>query len=809
MSACLQDIRYALRSVLGRPGYSLVTVLVLAIAIGANTVIFSLLSSYVLRPLPYPDSERLVSIFNVYPNMGLDDAGTSVPDYLDRRDEAPSLESIAMYNFAMRLLSDTDNPEQVMLTRATPSLFDVLEVDPAIGRAFTESEAVPGNDRVIVVSHDFWMTRFGGQADLVGRDIRLDGETFRVLGVMPEGFGFPNERVDAWMPFAFTPEQMSDAERGQEYSRSIGRLKEGATIAGLNAEIDAIVQRSLDRLPDRRAFIETTGFTGRAESLHATLTENISLLLYLLEALVFAVLLIACANIANLQLARTSARRQELAIRQALGSSGARLSRLVLSESFLLALAGAMLGLALCVPGLRLVQQLIPVNAALNPDPGIDGNVLVFTLAVTVLATVVTGLLPLIAARRENISRVTRESNRTGIGRAANRFQRALVVFQISASVALLVSAGLLTRSFYALADADPGFDRSGIWMAGIVLPASRYETTGEILGFYRPVLDELAALPGVSAAGLTTAMPLLGNNAQGNYAIEGFTPLDAESPPHAQHRNISEGYFSAMGIPVVEGRNFVASEAEAVAIVDELFARRYFPEGNALGQRISIDDPPDRRWHTIVGIVPAVRHESLAAPPTKETIYWHYAQQPFIGGQIALRTGLPPEQLTPVVTDRIAMIDRDVVVAGATSIENLLAESIGQESAAMTLTLGFAIGALALAVLGIYGVMTWAVTQRVGEIGVRMALGARRSHVMGMVLRQSGRLLVWGLVFGVCLAAAIAVVLSAEIYEISAADPMVYAVSIGCIVVAALATSWLPARRAANVDPMSALRDA
>jgi predicted permease len=767
------------------------------------------LNGYILRPLPYPESDRLVSIYNIYPNMGLQNAGVSIPDYLDRRDQAPSLESTAIYNLVRRVLSDADRPEQVMLTRASSSLFDVLKTEPIIGRSFTEAEAAPGNDRVVVLSHAFWVNRYGGQTDIVGQDIRLDGEQYRVVGVMPEGFDFPSRIVDAWIPFAFTPAQMSDAERGQEFSRSIGRLADGATIAGLNAEIDAIVQRSRGQLPERAAFIESSGFTGRAESLHEAMTGDISLLLYLLEALVFAVLLIACANIANLQLARTVTRRQELSIRLALGASSGRLARLILSESFLLCLVGAILGIALCVPGTRVIRESMPATAGFIPDFGIDINVVLFTLAMTMAATLITGLFPLAAMRRNGLSRSVRDSVRIGGERSTNRFQSALVVFQIAASVALLVGAGLLTRSFYGLAAADPGFDRTGVWTAGVVLPAGRYETSDSISAFYGEVLEAIESLPGVTDVGFTSSLPFSGNNAQGSYSIDGYTPLSDESPPHAQQRAISEGYLPSMGIPVTQGRNFVSNESEPVAIVDELFVRRYFPAGNAIGQRISSDDPASRTWYTIVGVVPTVSHESLAIRTDKETIYWHFAQQPVAGGQFVLKTALPPEQLTPVVTQTVAAIDRDVVLADAMPIETLILRSIGQEGVAMTLTVGFAISALALAVLGIYGVMTWAVTQRVAEIGVRMALGAQQSHVMRMVLGQSGRLVVLGAFFGICLSAVIAAVLSAQIYEVSPADPLVYAVSIGSIVIAALGTSWLPARRAANVDPMKALRDA
>lgn len=802
------DLRYAARSALKRPGYSLITIVVLTIAIGANSVIFSLLNAYVLRPLPYPDSDRLVSIANVYTRLGLDSAYVSIPDYLDRRDQAPSLDSIAVYNVGRRLLNDDGRSEQLLVTRASPSLFDVLETGPAVGRLFSDSEAVPGQDRVAVLSNRFWKDRYGGRADLVGTDIRLDGEPFRVVGVMPEGFGFPNDNVDAWVPFAFTPAQASDAERGMEYSLSIGRLADHATIAGLDAEMDAIVRSNVEENRERDQ-IESVGFTGRAQSLQSAVTGDISVLLYLLQGLVLAVLLIACANIANLQLARIASRRQELSIRLALGASKGRLARLVLSESFVLSLAGAALGLALSYPAVAVIQQFVPMRAGPGAKVGIDGSVLAFTMAATALATLVTGFFPLAAIRRDDLSRAVRDAARAGVGRAANRFRGALVVFQIAASVALLFSAGLLTKSFFNLAAADPGFDRSNVWEAGIVLPRDRYQDGQSVVGFYHQTLEALAALPGVSEAGFTSNLPFVGLNSEASYEIDGYVPVSDAAPPHAQQRSISEGFLPSLGVPILQGRNFIQNETEPVAIVDDLFVRRYFPDGNVLGRRIRLSVPQDSEWSTIVGVVPVVQHEALGTAPTKETIYWHYAQRPFAGGQIVLRTSLPPDQLTPVVAATVAKVDAEVLVAGAMSMDALVLRSIGQESAAMSLTIGFAFGALALAVLGIYGVMTWSVTQRAGEIGVRMALGAQRSDVMGMVLRQSGRLVALGLAFGIGLAAALAAVLSSQVYEVSAADPGVFVSTIGSILLVAFAASWLPARRAARVDPMKALREA
>jgi predicted permease len=808
MTSLAQDLRYAVRALMSRPVYALVTTLVLIAAIGANTTMFSLLNAYVLRPLPYPDSDRLVAIYNIYPNMGLESAAVSIPDYIDRRDQAPSLASVAIYNSNQRLLGGADRPEQVQVTTTTPSLFDVLGVDSAVGRVFAEDEAILGQESVAILSHRLWTTRFGAEPGLVGRDILLDDKVLTVVGIMPESFGFPSEAVDIWLPFAFTPEQMSDAERGNEFSRSVGRLAAGATIAGLNAEMDAIVQRSLDRLQARRPFLESTGFTGRAENLQDLMVGDVRVLLYLLQGLVLAVLLIACANIANLQLARTATRRKELSVRAALGASQGRLARLVLTESFILSLIGSFGGLVICYAAVGSIDDLIPVAQSPGSRISVDTTVLMFSLAAALLATIATGLFPLAAMRREQLAQVVQDSSRIGGGLAAQKFRGGLVVFQIAASVALLVSAGLLAKSFSQLTEADPGFDSEGVWTAGTVLPRGRYSDHDARVNFYTEAFAALVALPGVTEAGFTSTAPFSGSNSEGSYAIDGFAPLDAGALPHAQHRSISEGYLPAMGVATIQGRNFLASESERVAIVDELFVRRYFPDGNALGQRISTDDADSFQWSTIVGVVPALTHDTLAVSPSKETIYWHYGQRPFGGGQIVLRTLLPAEQLTPVVTATIAEIDRDILLADAMTMETRILLSLGPQGVAMQLTLIFAVGAVFLAVIGIYGVLTWSVTQRVGEIGVRMALGAQSADIVRMIVRQGGRYIGLGLALGLCLALAVGFGISSQVYQVSPADPAVFALAIAGILFAALVASWLPARRAAGVDPMNALRN-
>jgi putative ABC transport system permease protein len=808
VSSLLPDLRYALRVFRTRPLHAVVTAVVLAIAIGANTTVFSVLNGLFLRPLPYPEGDRLVVVYDSYPKLNLENAGTAIPNYLDRRDEAKSLESLAILTIAPRTLGGDGEPERVAVERASASLFTVLRVVPQLGRAFTDAEATIGNDRVVVLSDRLWRTRFGASPAAIGRDARLDGETFRVIGVMPAGFGYPTRDVDAWVPFAFTPQQQSDAARGNQFSTSIGRLRPGASVEGLNAELAAIAQATVDSGHLGRSAIDVAGFTGRATPLRTLSVGNLASMVWLLQATVLAVLLIACANVANLQLGRVMARRKELALRAALGAGGRRLARLVLAESFVLALVGAAAGVILAGLGLELVRALGLDRASQGFEFRLDGSVLAFTLGTAVIAALISGLPPVIALLRDDLTRAVQEAGRLGTGGRSTRALRAgLVVTQIAVSVALLAGAGLLTKSFYRLQAEGPGFNAGGVWTAGLALPTTRYSSPQSWPQFERRALDALSALPGVTAASFTSVLPFAGNNSQGSFAIGSYVAPFAGSPPHAQNRSISEAYLPTLGIPVIEGRNFEATEPERVVIVDTNIANKYWPQGSAIGQRVrEINDPPDR-WYTVIGVVPAVKQADLAETPAKETIYWHYAQRPQNLGRIALRTTLPPDSLTAAAKAAIAALDPELALFQVQPLDAFVERSLGTERTPMVLTLIFAAVAFTLAVIGIYGVLSWAVTQRTGEFGVRMALGARSSDLVRMVLGQGGRLIALGLVVGAAAAVLVGRLLATQVAAVSAFDPAVLAVAVGGLGATALLASWLPARRAAAADPMQALR--
>ena len=804
----IQDIKYALRSLASRPLYAVASIAVLAIAIGANTTVFSVFNGLFLRPLPYPEGDRLVMVYDSYPKQNLPNAGTAIPDYIERREQAQSLEDLAIVSQQVRTLAGEGPPQRISVSRASVSLFDVLRVAPALGRVFTEDEETLGNDGVIVLSHALWMSRFGGRRDILDQAIRLDGISYRVIGVMPHGFGFPTSNVEAYIPFAFTPQQMSDAARGNQFSISVGRLRDGATVESLEAELVAIVRRNVAEGRLEADAVTVAGFTGRAQLLRDLQVGNLREMLLMLQAVVLVVLLIACANLANLQLTRLASRRKELAVRAALGAAGERIVGMVLGEALLLALAGGALGVAVASAGLALVRALGLDQSINGFEFVLDTTALAYTLGSAVLAGIVSGLPPVLALLRDDLTGAVREAGRQGgAGRRAQRLRSGLVVAQLAMSVMLLVGAGLLTKSFYALLSEGPGFNASSVWTTRFALAGPRYSESDSWPRFQAQVLAAVRALPGVSSAGVTQAVPFGGNNPQGSVDIEGYELPQGGSPPHAQFRSIDEGYLPTLGVPIVAGRNFAAHEPEQVVIIDEVLAAKYWPGRSPLGARIRRPFVSEDPWFTIVGVVPALKQASLTETDIKESIYWHYEQNPQSTSVLAVRTVVPPSQIASAVSAAIAAIDPDIAVDDGRTLEDRVEGSLGPQRTPMVLTLVFAGVAFLLAVIGIYAVLAWAVSQRVNEIGVRIALGARAADIGGMILRQGGKLIAIGLAVGIVGAIALGRVLASQLDRVGSFDATVLAVTVAGLGGAALVASWLPARRAARVDPLTALR--
>ncbi len=818
----LQDLRYSLRTLISRPTFAIVAILTLALGIGANTAIFSVIYGMYLRPLPYPGGERLVSVYNTYPKMGLEFAGTSIPDYLDRRENAPSLDDLAMYtgtNF--NLAEGGATPERLPGLKVTPSFFTTLQVGPATGQAFTDSHAVPGNDRVAVISHSLWSNRFNRDPSVIGRDVRLNGEPYRVLGVMPEGFAFPNRTTQLWVPFAFTPEQMSDDERGNEYSNSVGRLKPGASMEALNNELDVIVQRNVERIsavqPGAADFIGRTGFTGRAVSLREQQVGEARTMLLVLQAAVAMVLLIACANVANLMLTRVVARQKELSVRNALGATRWRIARQLLVDSLVLSAIGGVLGLLLAFLSIDLMPLVGIEPQSSDYDFRIDGNVLLFALGAAALAGILAAVLPMYSLLRMNINEVIKEGGRLGGGgRRAAASRNVLVIAQIALATTLLIGAGLLLKSFKQLQEQSPGFDSNGVLTAMISLPPAKYPDAESQTRFFDNAFLRLRALPGVSAAGFVQALPFSGNNSSGTYSVDGFTAGEGEAAPHGFQRQIDEDYLEAMSITLLQGRNFTAADnaqAGAVVIIDKLLADKYFKGKDAIGQRIARGDgPPDPAnpeipWATVVGVVSTIKHSALKEETSKETIYWPLRQQPQSQGAFVIKTTASPDTLIKPVRDAILEVDPEQPLFGIQALDERIAVSLNQQRAPMLLLAAFAAVALVLSAIGIYGVLAYSVGQRTGELGVRMAIGAGRSHILGLILRHGAALTVIGLVLGLIGAFAGGQAMRSQLFGVSGADPAIFFVVTVFLAAIAMLSCYLPARRATRVNPLSALR--
>lgn len=819
-----QDLRYSLRSLLSKPGFVLAAILTLALGIGANTAIFSVVNGLLLKPLPYADGERLVLVHNVYPKMGIDYAGTSIPDYFDRREQASALEDLAIYTGVSLNLATDGTPQRLVGLRASASLFSTLQARPAIGRVFDADAELPGQDNVAVISDALWRSQFAADPGVIGRDVRLNGTSHRIIGVMPASFVFPNHTTQIWLPYAFTPAQKSDEERGNEFSESVGRLAPGATIAQLDSQLDAIIMRNAERfagLGDPRAtlfadFFRDGGMAGRGKPLRDEWVGDVRPVLWLLQGVVMFVLLIACANVANLMLTRVSARQKELSVRTALGASRGRIIRQLLIEAVVLALAGAVAGIAVAYACLQLLDALNLTQSPLRTGIGIDGQVLLFTLAVSVLTGLVFGLFPAFSQSSGKPYEVLKDGGRgnTG-GRAARATRNVLVMVQIALCVTLLVGAGLMMKSFDRLQDENPGFQRDGLITLRLDLPAGKYPDDGTIVRFYSDALRELRAIPGVTQAAYVSNLPFGSSTWQSSYVIEGHDAGAGVASPHGFSRVADEGFFQSLQIPLLAGRYFTAADsadAARVVIVDELLADKYFPDG-AIGKRIRRSgDEADNPWWTIVGVVGTVKHGNLAAEMTKEAYYFPYQQFEYTrygnrDGFFVVKTDLPAGGLVQPIRQAVLRVDPEQPVYDIRTLDERIALSLQGRRAPMLLLVLFAGVALVLSAVGIYGVLAYAVAQRTGELGVRIAIGAQRGDVVRMVLVQGGRIALIGLAAGLVGALALGGFLGSQLFGVSRFDPLTFLSVVAVLGSVALLACWLPARRAARVDPIVALR--
>lgn len=806
MNTLFQDIRYGLRTLLKNPVFTIVAVLTLALGIGASSAIFSLVNSILLQPLSYDEPERLVWLWERQPR--LERAPFTPADFLDYQSQNQTFEEISAYSNQGLTLTGAGEPERITGVIASTNIFRLLRADAAIGRAFSAEDGEAGAERVAVLINSFWQRRFGGDANIIGNTLTINGIAFTVIGVMPADFKFLRN-VDIFLnPRQVAPEmnlnQPQDArtQRGNHYLSAIGRLKDGVTIAQAQSDIDGIVGR-LQQEHD-------SNHSAWLIPLHERMVGNLRPTMLMLFGTVGFVLLITCANIANLLLARATARTREIAIRAALGAGRLRVARQLMTESLILAMMGGAVGLAVAYGGVKLLVAINPPGTPRLDEVSMDGWTLGFALALSLVTGLTFGVIPAIQASKPNLINTLKEGGRSGsMGARMSRIRGMLVVSEVALSLVLLAGAGLLVKSFLRLQDVAPGFDTRNLVTMNMTLTSEKYREGQQRINFYNQLLSRLQSLAGVESANLAYDLPINGTNTTRTFTIEGHQQIPGQEPLLGYHP-VSHNYFSAMGITLLKGRGLAETDTEKsapVIVINETAARRLFPDEGAVGRRIKFGraDSTDS-WVEIVGIVRDVKHNGLAAESDMES-YVHYPQSPYPFLTLAVRTGTDSPSVVSAIRSEVRSLDPDLAIYNIRSMDQVLTESVDSRRLSMLLTVMFAALALALAGVGIYGVMSYSVSQRTNEIGIRMALGAQSRDVLSVVLVQGMKLTIAGLAIGLAGAMAVTRMMSSLLFEVSATDPVTFAVVSFVLVLIALAACLIPARRATKVDPIVALR--
>jgi putative ABC transport system permease protein len=797
-----KDVRFGFRTLAKTPATTLAALVALALGIGANSAIFSVVSGVLLKPLPYPQPERLMSVMNKNPEAGLPRFPLSIPDFEDFRRQSRSFEGLAANMTGRFNLTGVDRPEAIQGAAVTAGFFHVLRMDPVLGQAFRPEEERPGGAKVVVLSDRLWRRRFGADRGVIGRGVTLDGESYTVIGVAPPGMDFPEKR-EIWVPLILD----GKPSRGAHYLSVVGRLKPGVSQEQAQAEMTEIAGRLERQYPDTN-----TGWGSVVVPLAELEVEDVRTALLILLVFVSFVLLIAVADVANLLLARVAAREREISLRAVLGAGRGRLVRQMLTETLILFLAGGAIGLLLAAWGVRALVALDPDGIPRSGEIHLDSRVLLFTLAVSLGAGLLCGLVPALTGTGRRLGEALKEGGRAVAGGVRGRLVRdTLVIAQIALTLALLLGAGLLIRSFARLRSVDPGFRPEGVLTAGMDLPPVKYPDKPRQIAFYQTLLERVRAIPGVEQAGFFFPLPLGGDDMLLAYNVAGRPAPPPNQEPAASVRSVTPGALEALGIPLRRGRLFDAHDGltgAPVLLVNETLAAQVFPHQDPLGQRITFGSAknPQARWYTIVGVVGDVRHDALNQAPGPEA-YWPHLQNPLAGASLVLRGRGDPARYAAPVRAAVAALDPDLPVNKLEPMNRVVAASLSQSRFKAVLLALFAGLALVLAMVGVYGVISYSVAQRNHEIGIRMALGAQGREVLGMVVRQGMVQVLIGLALGLAGACYASRFLAGQIYGLSATDPLTFvAVPLGLAAVA-LVANWLPARRATRVDPLDALR--
>jgi putative ABC transport system permease protein len=802
-----QDLHYGLRMLGKHPGFTAIALLTLALGIGANAAIFSVVYGVLLQPLPYAEDDRLVTLMQSYPQKGLDTWGISQANFALYRDHNQVFEKIAAYNSPGFNLTGGDGPERLQGSAVTVDFFDVLGVEPGWGRAFRVEEDAPGKNLVCILSYGLWQRRFGGDPQILGQSLLLNDTPTEVVGIMPQGFAFPDRNVELWIPLGLNPQRMFGYTH-----RGIARLKPGVSVSQAEADTTSIFWNAAQENPGiagaRTPPPEGADMKTIVRPLKVVIIGDTKTPLLVLLGAVGLVLLIACANVANLLLVRAASRTRELALRFALGATPGRVIRQLLTESLLLALVGGAAGAALAWLGVRLLRQLpalqqVPRLAEVSVNP----TVLAFTAALAVLTGLLFGFAPALRAYQIGLQAGMREGMRGSAGTASRRLNSVLVAAQFALCLVLLIGAGLLLKSFQRLLSVNPGFQPEHVLSMRMALPNSKYANADQSVQFFDNLLERVRSLPGIRSAGVVSLLPFAGSRTSDGFVVEGHEPESGGLAPNAQDRVVSPGYFQTLEIPLLRGRDFLKSDradSPLVAIVDETLARRYWADGDALGKRIRY--AWSDQWMTIVGVTAGVKIRNL-----KETIephfYYPYAQTQPRQMYLTVRTVGEPTAATAAIRSEVQALDADLPVWGVQPLTAAVDQTLNNQRLTNTLLTVFAGLAVLLAAVGIYGVMSLYVSNRTNEFGIRLALGAQPAILLRSVLRQGLVLTLGGVLAGTATAFALTRTLASLLFEVSATDPTIFFSVPLLLVAVALLACYIPARRAMRVDPLVALR--
>jgi len=815
----MRELAFAIRSLSKDKAFTIATFLTLAICIGANTALFGVVYSVVLKPLPVPDSGRLVFLYNSYPKAGAERGSSGVPDYFDRVKRMTTLESLALWTTRNRAAGEPGRPERVLVMGVTPSFFRVARVQPERGRTFTEREGEPGQDDKVVLSHAYWQERYAGDPGVVGRQLRLDSRPHTIVGIMGKDFQLLEPDARLVVPLAFTAQEKSDENRHNNSWNSIGRLRDGATIAQAQAQVDLINAADLDRFPELKPLLVNAGFHTVVVPLQEDLVRDVKSRLYLLWGGTLLVLLIGCVNVVNLALVRSHARLRDVSMRLALGAGRVAVIKHLLTESVLLTIVSGLVGLMLGWGSLRLLGRLDLQQIPRGTEIGLDPVSVGFTLGIAVLLGIVIGIFPVANAYGVNLSSVFHEGGRTGTGgRGPRLLRRALVVTQVAVAFVLLIGTGLLLASFRQVLAIDPGFDPKQVLTASLRLPAERYKGDPELVAFADEALRRVRAIPGVKHAGVTSSIPLGRDHSDSVILAEGYQMKPGESVLSPTRIEVSAGYFEAMRIPLRRGRYFDErdrADSPRVVIVDERLAQRFWPNQDPIGRRMYqpnskeelLGPTPKTTWLTVVGVVGDVKQDGLVTERAPVGTYHLQVRQETIRSMtFALRAAGDVAALSSALRKTIGGLDPELPIFSVKTMEQVTDESLVTRRWPVFLSMGFGVVALLLSAVGIYGVLAYLVMQRTKEIGIRMALGGTPRTIFDLVLREGVLLLLAGFLGGAAGLVALTRVLEAQLYGVSPGDPGVLALAAAVLGAVALLACGIPARRATRIDPVLAL---